>query len=610
MFPADRHFTPHNEAIMPARIIRRGALVVLSLPLLAGSRSTLAAQTVPRPQQRVEAQHGVVAAAHSEAAQAGLAMLRAGGNAIDAATATAFALGVVEPMMAGVGGGGAMTLWLQEAGEAWHAEFYASAGADPDHELGEYDEAQAIRDSLVAPERWVAVPGAVAGLLAAHERYGTLPRTRVLAPAIRLAREGFLVHPLLGSVIAEARVKLSYDARAREIFLPEGRPLQAGDLLVQPELAQTLERIASQGREGYYRGPTAEALVATLSAGDNPITLDDLRRYEPRWRRPLCGTYRGYAVLTAPPPLSGVEVLQTLALLEPLDLASLGQPAEHPEVLGAVVDAIRIARVDRDGWIGDPRDAGVPAVGMVSREYAAERRAFMGLDAVPDSLVPGDPWDEEQAPQPEACVAVGAFPATQLPRPQGGVGSGREDEDAQTTHLSVVDADGNAVSLTYTMGLYFGSGTFSGGAFYNTAAGNFGGPASNVRGSYRAPRSSTTPSIVLRDGRVKLVVGSPASGRIPPAIVHMILYTLDYGLDPWTAVAKPRIYPFFGSPTVRLEVGFVPEALSALRSRGYQLDVLPPFSLYFGGVHAVLVRDDGVLVGVADPRRDGAAVGY
>lgn len=570
-----------------------------------------AAQVAPRPQQRVEARHGVVAAAHPEAAHAGLAMLEAGGNAVDAAVAAAFAIGVVEPMMSGVGGGGSMTVWLAETKQGWHVEFYPSSPATPDYGLDGIDEDAAIRDSLVPPERWVAVPGSVAGLLETHERYGRLPLVQVLAPAVRLARDGFLVHPLLASVIVEEEEKLHYDPRAAATFFPHGRPLQPGDRLRQPALAETLQHIAQAGREGYYGGAVARDVVETLRKGGNPITQADLREYEPRWRRPLCGTYRGYTVLTAPPPLAGVEVLETLALLEPLDVAAMGMPVESPSALGAIVDAVRIARMDYNRWIGDPTDAGVPAVGLASKAFARERATLLGLEPIPEALEPGDPWQEEQDPLPESCVAAGAFPPTTFPRPEEAPrGGGGDSEDAQTTHISVIDAEGSAVSLTYTLGLYFGSGAYAGGAFYNTAAANFGGPAANGRGPRRTPRSSTAPTLVLRDGRIKMAVGSPASGRIPPAIVHTIVYTLDFGLDPWTAVAMPRIYPFFQSPQVHLETGFTPEALASLRERGYELSVHPPYDMYFGGVQVVLVTEDGRLIGAADPRRDGAAVGY
>ncbi len=568
---------------------------------------------VPRAQQRVAAQNGVVAAAHPLAAEAGLEMLRQGGNAVDAAVATAFALGVLEPMMAGIGGGGSMTIWMETDNRADHVEFYPVAKGDPDYALDETMESEDEEArAVITPERLVGVPGAVGGLLAAHERYGTLPVETVLEPAVRLARDGFLIHTLLASVIVEAKAKLTADPEVAAIFYPDSLPLQAGDRLVQSQLAETLERIAKGGRDGFYRGPTAEALVAKLSAGGNPITLEDLANYGPNWRRPVCGSYHGYTVLGAPPPMAGTEVVQILALLDRYDLTALGLPYQNPEALGKVVDAIRIARADRDAWIGAPDDAAVPGAGLTSAAYAAERASLIDA-AVTDTLAPGDPWDEDKLPPAPSCAAIDPFPATTFPKPEVETSQSRwrrEEEYAQTTHLSVVDKDRNAVSMTYTMGLYFGSGTFSEGAFYNTAAMNFGGPEANRRGPYRSPRSSTAPSLVLQGDDIKLVVGSPASGRIPPAIVHTIIYTLDFGFDPARAVAMPRIYPAYRSRRVQLEQGFTSEALAGLRARGYDLAVQRPYDMFFGGVHVVLVRDDGWLVGAADPRRDGAAVGY
>lgn len=599
----------------------------LALALVACDRAG-PERFVPVARQRVEAGNGVVAASHPLAAEAGVAMLRGGGNAVDAVVAAAFAVGVLEPMMAGVGGGGALTLWLADGRRAEHAEFYASAGADPDWALDSLLETVPL-DS-VPPERLAAVPGAVAGLLEAHERYGRLARDSVLAPAIRLAREGFPVHPLLARVIEEEREKLRRDSVAAAIFIPGGEPLRAGDWLVQPELAATLERVAREGRDAFYRGPMAQTLVARLSAGGNPITLDDLARFRPRWRRPLCGRYREYTILTAPPPLAGVEVLEALNLLETRPLRSIGLPAEAAEPLGLIVDAIRIARADGDAWIGSPNDAGVPAVGLASETFAAERGPLLRAP-VSDTLVAGDPWDEERTATLPGCAALDPFPATQFSRPapdsgevpRPGAGAGRRGGSAppgrtrraaaadqtETTHLSVIDRQGNAASLTYTLGLYFGSGVLVGGAFLNTAAANFGGPDANRRGPDRTPRSSTAPTLVLSGEEVRLAVGSPGSGRIPPAIVHVILYTLEYGLDPWVAVAMPRIYPSHESAEVQVEGGFAPEALAALRARGYELRARPPFDLYFGGVHAVLRRGER-LIGAADPRRDGAVAGY
>ncbi|PSQ65130.1 MAG: hypothetical protein BRD32_04790 [Bacteroidetes bacterium QH_2_64_74] len=455
---------------------------------------------------------------------------------------------------------------------------------------------------------------AVAGLLSAHEKYGALSRERVLAPAIRLAREGVPVHPLFARIIDNYEHRLTYDEDAAAIFYPDGTPLQAGDHLERPALARTLERIADEGRDGFYEGPVARALVDQLQAGGNPLTMEDFANFEPRWRTPLCGTYGPYTVLSATPSLNGAEVIETLNLLDPYDLSGLGPPTRNPKALGRVVDAIRIARADRLRWIGDPDETGVPAVGLASPAFADERRRLIGGE-VPDSLGAGNPWPMEQNGRSTACKTLNSFPPTDLPQPEPetqktdtttGLGS-------HTTHISVVDAEGRAVSLTETMGLYFGSAVYENGVFLNSAAMNFTGPderpVANRRAGRRTPRSSTAPTLLLEDGDVRLVVGSPGSGRIPPAIVHMALYTLNYGYDPATAVQMPRVYPLVDTSVVRVEGGVAAPALARLRERGYDIEAFAPFDMYFGGVHMVYVDDEGRRIGVADPRRYGTAAG-
>jgi len=562
------------------------------------------------PVHRAESDGGMVAAAHPRAVAAGKKMLKAGGTAVDAAVATAFALHVLEPMMSGPGGGGSMTLWDPGTETADFVDFYAGAGADPDHGIN------AVPDSVLDQnrERMAAVPGSVAGLLSAHAKYGELSRERVMAPAIRLAREGFPVHPLFARIIENYEHRLAYDEDAAAIFYPDGEPIQAGDHLERPKLARTLERIADEGREGFYEGPVARALVDQLQAGGNPLTMDDFAAFEPRWRKPLCGSYGPYTVLSATPSLNGAEVIETLNLLDPYDLPAMGFPSRAPKALERVVDAIRIARADRLRWIGDPDETGVPAVGLASPAFADERRSLIG-GSVPDSMAAGNPWPMEQNGRPEACRALNSFPPTDLPRPKPttqttdtstGFGS-------HTTHISVVDAEGRAVSLTETMGLYFGSAVYEKGVFLNSAAMNFTGPdkrpVANRRVGRRTPRSSTAPTLLLEDGDVRLVVGSPGSGRIPPAIVHMVLYTLTYGLDPATAVQMPRVYPMVDTSIVRVEGGVAAPALARLRERGYATESYPPFDMYFGGVHMVYVDEKGRRIGVADPRRYGTAAG-
>jgi gamma-glutamyltranspeptidase/glutathione hydrolase len=597
---------------------RGGALSIAAMLffviLLSGCRSADVSDRPVRrttmPVQRATSTGGMVTAAHPRAVAVGRKMLDAGGTAVDAAVATAFALHVLEPMMSGPGGGGSMTLWDPTTQTAEFVDFYASAGADPDHGLN------AVPDSVLQNnrERMAAVPGSVAGLLSAHAKYGRLSRERMMAPAIRLAREGFPVHPLFARIIKNYEQRLTYDEDAAAIFYPDGEPLQAGDHLERPKLARTLQRVAENGREGFYEGPVARALVNQLQAGGNPLTMDDFAAFEPRWRKPLCGSYGPYTVLSATPSLNGAEVIETLNLLDPYDLPAMGFPSRAPKALGRVVDAIRIARADRLRWIGDPDETGVPAVGLASSAFADERRALIG-GPVPDSLAAGNPWPMEQKGRSDDCRALNSFPPTDLPRPKTkaqktdtttGLGS-------HTTHISVVDAEGRAVSLTETMGLYFGSAVYENGVFLNSAAMNFMGPderpVANRRAGRRTPRSSTAPTLLLEGNDVRFVAGSPGSGRIPPAIVHMVLYTLNYGLDPATAVQMPRVYPMVDTSVVRVEGGVAAPALAQLRERGYAIESYPPLDMYFGGVHMVYVDEDGRRIGVADPRRYGTAAG-
>lgn len=528
-------------------------------------------------------------------------MLRDGGNAVDAAVATAFVLSVVEPMMAGLGGGGGMTIWLQRTRRVDYLDFYPAAGSDP--AWG----ASWGRDSA-PPERAVAVPGTVAGLLLAHERYGILPRARVMEPAIALARGGFAVHGLLASIIADNTTKLARDSAAAALFLPGGKPLEAGALLVQPALSATLERIAAAGRAGFQEGETADAIVRRLS-GRSAMTASDLATYEPRWRRPLCGRWGRYTLLSAAPPLDGTEVLETLALLEAARLDTLGQPVRRGAALAVMVDAVRAARMDRTTYVGMPDDAAVPAVGLTSAPYAGERLAAIS-QRPPARMAAGDPWDEERSGPAPGCAPHQPYQPTAFPRPAAREArEGELDVQQHTTHLSVVDSARNAVSLTFTVGQSFGSGVMAAGVLLNSAVQNFGGPAANRRAPGRTPRSTIAPTIVLDGDSVRLVVGSPGSAYIAPAIVHSVVYTLGFGLDPAVAVAMPRVFPSLTEASVSVEDGFSEDAIRGLERRGYKVVRRPLHHIDFGGVHMVLVTPTG-LVGAADPRRAGTAVGW
>jgi gamma-glutamyltranspeptidase / glutathione hydrolase len=552
----------------------------------------------------------MVASAHPLASEAGVEMLRRGGNAVDAAVATAFAVGVVEPMMAGIGGSGGMLIWEQNTGSANYLDFYARAPSDLPS-----DAAEARSDH---PARLVAVPGTVAGLLEALERKGTLPRDVILSPAIDLAEDGFPISGLLARTIAADSAKLTVFEASRDRFWPGYRPLGAGDRLRQPELAATMRRIAADGTRGFHEGPVAREIVDLLQAYGNPITREDVAGFEPVWRRPVCGTYRGRTVLSAPPPQSGMQIVQTLQLLDAHDLNGLGLPLASADAMHAMVQALRTATVDRQRHLGDPDVVRVPAAGLTATGYAQARAhaAVVGDGRAVQRVEPGDPWAFDASEPVPACRPLDPFPAATaaVPHPAAETSSAVAEEwsdEGETTHISVVDAEGNAVSLTFTQGAYFGSGAWAAGTFLNNAMAIFSAdPESpNHLQPGRAPASTTTPTVVLEDGRVRMVVGSPGGGRIPHAVVQAIVYALDFGLSPAEALRAPRVYPHFSVPRVEFEQGIDGAILEGLRARGYRLEVHPPLSLYFGGVH-MIKRKDGQWVGAADPRRDGAVRGH
>ncbi len=587
----------------PAHQRRTFVLAVATL-IAACTPSRVAPTLAPDTGKRLVAEHGMVASANPYASEAGLEMLRNGGNAVDAAVAAAFAVGVVEPMMSGLGAGGGMLIWLQDSSRAEYIDFYATAGADPDTALNHY------KGSRVTA-RGVAIPGAVAGLLDAQARYGKLPRSAVLAPAIRLAAEGFPVHSLLARVIEEDSAKLASSPGAQAIFLPDGHPIAPGATLVQNELANTLRLVAEQGPAGFYKGKIANEIVAALHADENPITIEDLGGFEPRWRRPVCAVYRGRTVLSAPPPQSGMQVLEALNLLAPYDLAKLGLPSRSPEAFRVLTGALRVSVTDRNAYIGDPTYASVPAAGLASPAYASERASLLSRDPVPDTMEAGNPWATDSAAPTAGCASFEPFGPSKISPRVAETPHGRDDHGySETTHLSAVDVEGNAVALTYTNGLFFGSGTWVAGTFLNSAMFNFSrdDSSANARGPHRVPSSTISPTIVLRGGRAELVVGSPGSAAIPPAVVESIIYTLDYGLDPMAALRMPRVIPT-RTTTLQLEGGFSPEVVAAAHRLGYDLRLTPPVALAFGGVH-LIARVGNHWVGAADPRRDGEVRGY
>ena len=591
--------------------------------------------------RRVEARNGLVTSANSLASDAGVQMLRAGGNAVDAIVAAAFAVGVVEPQMSGLGGSGSATVWMKRDGKPAYIDFYAAQPVDAwrGHTRPASLPGRAGRGA--APEgagrggrggrgaapteegaattagdmTVVGVPGGVGGLLALHEKYGGLSREQVLAPAIRIAEAGFPVGQILAGFIAGAQNRMRPYPKALALYFPGGKALVAGDVLKNSELATSLRRIAKDGRKGFYEGPTAEGVVAVLNAGGNPIRASDFAKYEPQWKRPLCTDYRGYTIVTAAPPQTGYQVLHALELLEPFNLKSLGLPTQSAKAFDVMVSALRAGQA-QTRYNSDPNWVAVPANGLSSASFAATRKALVGTGIAVDSIPTDDPARFDNSPPAGECGKYDPYGAA-APVP-GAPGPGPRDFDdvgersgetaGETTHLSAVDKDGNAVSLTITNSSVWGSGGFAEGFFLNNSGFRFTNENINAptRMPWRIRNTTIAPTIVMKNGQVQVVIGAPGGGRIPTEILQVLVYILDYGLDPLDAVKLPRIFTSPRNPQVQLEHGFTPELLREVRAMGYE-----PVAEAAGYARLYLIaRRGNVWVGVADPRHDGRPRGY
>ena len=558
--------------------------------------------------KRLVGEEAMVSSAHPLASEAGLKMLKEGGNAVDAAVATAFALNVVEPNMSGIGGGGSMLVWNQQKEEADYVDFYTAKRAESykDIDYNQYDEDDF---NLLS----TGIPGTVDGLLQALERHGTMSRAEVMKPAITYAAEGFPVYITLAQFIRAEKKKLSRYEGARETFYPNGKPLKVGDLLKQPELAETLQRISDEGPSAFYKGKNAKDMVKLLNEAGNPVSLKDFADYEPQWnKQPLSGHYKDYRVLSAPLPQTGLYIIQALNILEPFNLNQIGLPTVSGEAFDILTATMRLANADRRKYVADPNWEEVPVGSLISDKYAKKRRQLVGTGHAQDSIAAGNPSDAKSQTQ---LSLVKRIKGNTNGRSKIAGTVGKKPEYAQTggetTHISVVDSKGNAVSLSTTLSHVFGSGAWVNGFILNNSGFDFSYLDSEEEWdsshSYRIRASTISPTIILNeDNEVRLVIGAPGGGRIPTAILQNTLYILEYGLDPYDAVRMPRIFPDYHKPEVEIEKGFDSNLLKNVREMGYGIKTLSD-----GYARLYLVaQQNGKLIGVADPRHDGEVRGY
>jgi gamma-glutamyltranspeptidase/glutathione hydrolase len=568
-------------------IVRIFLLLVIAPSLLSAGKP-FRSPTVLHP---VSGTNGAVASADPYATTAGLEALKKGGNAVDAAVATAFTLAVSFPKAGNLGGGGFLIFHDASSGQTYALDFreVAPSAAFRDMFLDEAGDAdpQLSRHSPLA----IGVPGSVAGLLAAHGRFGSLPLEDLIAPAIKLAREGYILPASHAKVLEIADSVNRLDATAREVFHDaQGKPLQAGDRLVQKALADSLERIARNGRDGFYKGPTAEGIVATMEASGGLISMDDLANYEPTWRDPVKGSFMGHTIVSMPPPSSGgVHLVQMLNLLENFPLQQWGH--NSGQTVHIMSEVMKRAYADRSEYLGDPEFVDVPVEALISEAY--EKELLDDINSI--------------SPTPSSRVRPG--PVMEVY------------ESDETTHLSVVDASGNAVSMTTTLNLTFGSGImakgtgillnnemddFSAKAGVPNAFDLIGGDANAVEPGKR-PLSSMTPTIVLKDGEVRIVTGSPGGSRIITTVLQVILNVLVFDLSVAEATHVPRFHHQWQPDILYIERMFPSDTIRALKVMGYDVQS----SYRIGSSHSIVRHPDGSVSASADPRRPhGTALAY
>jgi len=564
--------------------------VALLLSALAyGQVAPVSRAPVIPPATPIVAHNGMVVAQESRAARIGVEILDRGGNAVDAAVAVGFALAVTYPRAGNIGGGGFMVIHLAKDNRDVAIDYRETAPSAATATMfldakGEPDPAKS-RDSALA----VGVPGTVAGLALAREKYGSgkLSLADLIAPAIRLAQQGFPVEDDTADSLPRARERLARWPSSAGIFLKDGgKPPQTGDRLLQFDLADTLKAIAQDGPQAFYQGRIAAQIAAAVRGAGGIMTADDLKNYRAVERPPVRGTYRGYDIVSMPPPSSGgVHLIEMLNILEGYDLAKRGRGEQS---LHTMIEAMKRAYADRAVFMGDPDAVKMPITGLISKKYAAALRAGIGDKATPAaSIRPGKPADYE---------------------------------GNNTTHFSVIDRDGNAVSNTTTLNFSYGLGLVADGTgvLLNNELDDFTakpgaanayelvGFNANLPGPGKRPLSSMTPTIVLKDGKPVLVTGSPGGSRIISAVLQVITNVIDFHMPIDKAVTAPRLHHQWQPDEVFVEPGFAPDVLDALKARGHTIVATEPHT----SANSIQVTPNGT-VGAADTRTRGAlAAGY
>lgn len=519
-----------------------------------------------------------------EVSQVGEEIIAKGGNAIDAAVAMGFALGVCEPFTNGVGGGGLATV-RTASGETYFIDFreVAPQAATPEMYLDANGEV--IPQGTTVGGLASAIPGDVAGLLYMLENYGTMSREEVLAPAIRMATEGFVVSQYAANAIADAYEKAIQFPEMQEVYWDANSlPYETGSVIANPGLAKTLQLIADQGFDGFYKGEVAQAMVDTVNKYGGIFTMEDLANYSVNVYTPVSGTYRGYEIISSPPPSSGgTHLIEILNILENYDVGAM--TINSTEYVHLWTETYKLVYADRAEYMADTQFKDVPLAGLASKEYAALRAAEIDMAVAAPEATFDDPWTYEHT---------------------------------DTSHFSIADAEGNCVAITKTINYYFGSGVMVGGYGFmmNNEMDDFStNPESvNCVEPGKKPLSSMSPTIVLKDGEPYMVLGTPGGSRIFASVAQVISRVIDHEMDIHDAICVPKIWNTSNKDRISYELPLVgyeqyalsDETLAELVAMGHA----EPTVAASGSVQIIQYQEDGTLYGTADPRQDGKAVGY
>jgi gamma-glutamyltranspeptidase/glutathione hydrolase len=580
------------------------SFILLLMALLA----LVAAPFVGASTHPVHAEHAIVVSVHELASRAGVEIMQAGGNAVDAAVATGFALAVVHPPAGNIGGGGFMLIRMAD-GNTHFLDYREKAPAAATRDMYLDAQGNVIPDASEIGYKSIGVPGSVAGMVYAEQKYGKLTLPQVMAPAIRLARDGYAL--TWGEASDFHDRYLAEFPESHRVFQRNGDYYKPGELFRQPDLARTLERIAAKP-DDFYRGSLARELAAAMQKGGGLMTADDLAHYEVKEREPVRGTYRGYEIISSPPPSSGGTVLiESLNILEGYDLAKMGD--RSAQSIHYTVEAFRRAFFDRAEFMGDPDFSKIPVPQLIDKKYAAAWR---------ETIDPTHASASQELKRPAIFNELEQYAAAHPPVVA-------PPESSHTTHYSVMDADGNAVAVTTTINDWFGSRVTADGLGFllNDEMDDFsskpGVPNSdgllqgemNAIGPGKRPLSSMSPTIVVHDGKTFMVLGSPGSSKIITTVANVLMGVVDYGMNIQEAVNAPRFHNQWMPDVVNVERWFSPDTVNLLQHMGYKIEIGLHYgtsvSPYWSDAECIAVdAKTGERLGATDGRGNGKAVGY